>query len=132
MYANFDSLEGRITLNIDRLCVICHRVFIEIALSSYPFLNNENNNKMILRALCLKFAPSGNRRCMLLFLIFTIVTITPLIITSNVDNNNTNSNNVANALTQKNVKLTSNINNSKATTKPQHHHQYLCHYQEDM
>ena len=54
---------------------------------------------------------------MLLFLIFTIVTITPLIITSNVDNNNTNSNNVANALTQKNVKLTSNINNSKATTK---------------
>ena len=39
----------------------------------------------------------------------------PLIITSKVDNN-TNSNNVANALTQNNVRLTSNINNSKATT----------------
>ena len=79
-------------------------------------MNNENDNRTLLRESCLKSAPSSNRRCMLLFLIFTIITTMPLIITSKVDNN-TNSNNVANALTQKNVKLTSNINNSKATTK---------------
>jgi hypothetical protein len=54
---------------------------------------------------------------MLLFLIFTIITTLSLIITSNVDhNNNTNSDNLANALTQNNVQLTSNINNSKAAT----------------
>ena len=79
-------------------------------------MNNENNKRILLRALCLKSAPLGSRRCMVLFLIFTIITTMPLVITSNVDNNNnTNSNNIANALKQNNVPIISNINSSKAT-----------------
>jgi hypothetical protein len=40
----------------------------------------------------------------------------PLIMSPNVDNNNNNNNNIANALKQNNAPITSNINNSKATT----------------
>ena len=75
-------------------------------------MNNENNHKILLTLLRTKPAPLGNIRCILLYLIFTvIITTMPFIMTPNLDNNN----NIAKALKQNNnVPTSSNINNSKA------------------
>ena len=68
-------------------------------------MNNENNHKILLTLLRTKPAPLGNIRCILLYLIFTvIITTMPFIMTPNLDNNNNN--NIAKAQTKQQCAIT--------------------------